>query len=309
MAALLFFLSASCRSGKEAFIFTYFDNSCQGAGLMLAVSEDGYQWEAVNQGKPVMIPEVGREKVLRDPSICLAPDGMFHLVWTTGWSGGTIGHATSRDLIHWSDQEEIPVMKDFPSVRNTWAPELFYDRGVYYILWASTVPDNPAISTDGCLSENDFNHRIYMTSTRDFVEFTPTRLYFNPDFNVIDAMVIRVPSSGELVMAIKNENLHPAEKNIRLARSQDMESGFPLEVSAPVTPEGEWSEGPALLYVGKDLLLFYDKYTKHKYGAALSHDDGHTWVDVSDRIKMPEGMSHGTAIAIPYKYVRLFVQR
>jgi len=296
-AALLF----ACQPEEQAYVFTYFDNTHQGAGLLMAVSEDGYHWTAVNGNRPVLVPQVGRDRLMRDPSICQGPDGTYHLVWTVGWTGQSIGYASSRDLVHWSGQRELPVMADYPSTRNTWAPELFHENGRFYIFWASTVPESTEVSTEGCLSEDGYNHRIYMTSTEDFQTFAPTRLYFNPDFNAIDAMVARVPSTGELLMAVKNENLHPAEKNIRLTRGKSMEEGFPTTVSDPVSAPGVWSEGPALLYVGDDLLLFYDDYREHRYGAALSHDDGHTWEDVTDRISMPEGMSHGTAVAVPKK--------
>jgi len=36
------------------------------------------------------------------------------------------GYASSKDLIHWSEQREIKVMKD-SLTNNVWAPEVFPD--------------------------------------------------------------------------------------------------------------------------------------------------------------------------------------
>ena len=43
-------------------------------------------------------------------TICQAPDGTFHMVWTSSWTDRIIGYASSPDLIHWSEQRSIPVM-------------------------------------------------------------------------------------------------------------------------------------------------------------------------------------------------------
>ena len=73
------------------------------------------------------LPEVGKYRLMRDPHLCQAPDGLWHLVWTSDWFGPVIGHATSRDLMHWSKQQTIPVMTAFAGVRNSWAPETVND--------------------------------------------------------------------------------------------------------------------------------------------------------------------------------------
>ena len=47
-----------------------------------------------------------------------------------------------RDLIHWSEQQMIPVMADEPTTINVWAPEIFYDdeNDQFMVVWASCVP-------------------------------------------------------------------------------------------------------------------------------------------------------------------------
>ena len=307
LAAIL--LSTIAKAQEKAYIFTYFDTKKQAAGLCLAYSYDGYTWTPINDNKAIMKPNIGKDKLLRDPSICQAPDGTFHLVWTSSWKDRIIGYASSKDLVHWSEQESIPVMKDYPTAQNSWAPELFYDKKkkLYYIYWASTVPGAKGVKTEGCLSENGSNHRIYCCTTKDFKKFSKTKLWYNPDFNAIDAAVVEDPVTGELIMAVKNENLNPPEKNIRVVKGKSMKKGFPHEVSAPIHPK-QRCEGPAPLFVGNDLIVYYDMYSRHQFGASLSHDHGETWEDVTSKIKMPQGMSHGTAIAVDKKFVDKLVQ-
>ena len=108
------------------YLFSYFTGNGED-GLHLAASPDGLGWTALNDGASFLGPLVGT-RLMRDPSIVRGPDGMFHMVWTTGWWDQGIGLAHSRDLIAWSEQEWIPVMKHEPAALNAWAPEIFYDR-------------------------------------------------------------------------------------------------------------------------------------------------------------------------------------
>lgn len=83
--------------------------------------------------------KVGKQKVMRDPSIIRTPDGVFHLVWTSSWRGDRgFGYAESRDLMHWSEPKFIEVMDD-PTTVNVWAPEFFWDedRQQAMVVWAS----------------------------------------------------------------------------------------------------------------------------------------------------------------------------
>lgn len=306
---LLLLCASALFAQEKAYIYTYFDTKKEAAGLCLAYSLDGYTWTPINKNEPIMRPTIGKDKLLRDPSICQDPDGTFHLVWTSSWTDQIIGYAHSTDLLHWSEQEAIPVMKDYPTARNSWAPELFYDskKKTYYIFWASTVPGAKEVSTDGCISEDEYNHRIYCCTTKDFKKFSKTRLWFNPSFNAIDAAVKQDPETGELIMAVKNENLNPREKNIRVTFSRSMKKGFPTEVSEPIHLCKN-CEGPSPLFLENgDLIVYYDMYTKHCFGASLSKDHGKTWTDVTDKISMPKGMSHGTAIAVDRKYVEAII--
>ena len=88
-------------------------------GLRLLYSTDGIRWDSIPG--TWLAPKLGAG-ILRDPSIRRGPDGTFHLVWTIAWKGDTgIGYASSKDLIHWSEQRRIPVMDHVADTYSVWA--------------------------------------------------------------------------------------------------------------------------------------------------------------------------------------------
>src|SRR5690606_15280341 len=135
----------------------------------------------------------GKDKLMRDPCIIKGGDENFHMVWTVSWTDKGIGYASSKDLIHWSEQKFIPVMESMGNTSNTWAPEITYDSDseTYLIYWASTV-EGRFLETKS-EEEKGYNHRMYYTTTQDFETFTPTKLLYDPGFNVIDATILKNP--------------------------------------------------------------------------------------------------------------------
>jgi hypothetical protein len=284
---------------EQAYLFAYFIGN--GAdGLHLAASRDGYHWEALAGGASLLTPTVGASKLMRDPSLARGPDGLYHMVWTSGWNDRGIGYASSPDLLDWSAQRKLPVMAHEPAARNAWAPEIFYDeqRRHYLLLWSSTVPGR--FPETAGKSEDDYNHRIYATTTRDFASFTPTRLYYDPGFSVIDATLAR--AFGRDWLLVKDETRYPPMKHLRVAQASSFEGPFGPP-GAPITPSGLWSEGPSVLQVGDEVIVYYDAYTAGHYGALRTRDMLH-WEDVTDRMRFPgagtkQRVRHGTAFAVP----------
>lgn len=278
----------------QAYLFTYFVGNGED-GLHLAWSQDGYKWEALKGGKSFLTPAVGESKLMRDPCVVRGPDGTFHMVWTTAWWGKTIGYASSKDLIHWSEQQALPVMAHEPAAKNCWAPEIVWDakREQFLIFWATTIT-NQFLDT---ANSGDNNHRMYATTTKDFKAFTPTRLFYDPGFNVIDATIL--PANGRFYLIIKDERRTPAKKHLRIASSDDIAGPYE-DLQPPFTRD--WVEGPTALPVGDDFLVYFDGYTAHRYEAMRSKDLK-TWEDVSDKISFPKGTRHGAAIAVDKKLV------
>ncbi len=300
---------------ETAYLFSYFSNrsdggrSGQAAGLHLAYSYDGLKWTALNDDRPLLVPQVGKDKLMRDPSICQGPDGTFHMVWTSSWHDRIIGYASSKDLVHWSEQRAIPVMMHEPTARNCWAPELTYSaqEDLFYIYWATTIPDRHSPIEGMDEREGGLNHRIYLTTTRDFVTFSETRLWFDPGFSAIDSAIVRDEKLGDWIMVVKNENHTPVEKNIRVTRAKRLADGFQAEVSAPITRN--WVEGPSPLFVGDTLYVYVDYYRNGGYGAVRSFDHGATWSEVPpSELSFPKGIRHGTAFAVEKAVVDALVR-
>ena len=294
---LLSSLLSFARPSRDAYLFAYFSEAQP--GLQFAYSYDGLQWQRVPTKGAVFLPDATSNFCFRDPSVCQGPDGTFHMVWTVGFKE-SFGYASSSDLVHWSQQRRIHVMEDDPACVNVWAPDLFFspEDSLFYIIWASTVPGKHSFVADSKF-EKGYNHRIYCVTTRDFVSFSPTRMFFNPDFSVIDATIARL-DSRTLLLFMKNENPNPPEKNIRLSVSRSLNDGFPLSVSEPLTPSSIWVEGPTALRVGRFLYVYYDVYSHARYGAMRSRN-GRRWTDVSGDCSFPQGMRHGTAFRVSRK--------
>ena len=274
--------------------FTYFIGN--GAdGLHLAESRDGYTWEALKGGRSVLTPAVGESKLMRDPCVVRGPDGMFHMVWTTAWWGKTIGYASSKDLINWSEQQALSVMAHEPAAKNCWAPEIVWDakREEYLIFWATTITNQFLDTADG----GDNNHRMYATTTKDFKTFTPPKLFYDPGFNVIDATIL--PAFGKYHLIIKDERKAPVKKHLRIASSHDIAGPY-TDLQPPFTRD--WVEGPTALQVGDDWLVYFDGYTAGRYEAMRSKDLKN-WEDVTAKISFPTGTKHGTAIAVDKKFI------
>jgi len=283
---------------KNAYLFTSFHEPAD-KGLRMLYSYDGYHWNDLDT--VLLQPKVGNQKVMRDPSMVQGPDGTFHLVWTSSWRGDKgFGYASSKDLVHWSDEEFIPVMEYEPSTVNTWAPELFYDdtQEQYIIIWASCIPGR----FEKGIEEDSNNHRMYVTTTKDFKTFTDTKLFLDPGFSVIDAVIVK-RAANDYVVVLKD--------NTRLERD--------IKVAFGSSPIGPWrnvskaftdtfTEGPSVVKVKDDWLIYYDSYRKKIYEASSTRDFIH-FSNITSKVKVPEGHKHGTIVIVKKKIVRQLIAK
>ena len=92
---------------EKCYVFCYFVRNGED-GLHLACSLNGYRWNPIYHSRSFLKSEVATPSLMRDPCLLRGPDGTFHLVWTASWTGNFIGYASSRDLIHWSNQRALP---------------------------------------------------------------------------------------------------------------------------------------------------------------------------------------------------------
>ncbi|MBN1996370.1 glycoside hydrolase family 43 protein [candidate division KSB1 bacterium] len=295
-----------CKQTEQpVYLFSYFKGNGED-GLHLAFSYDGFKWTALNNDQSFLTPQVGNDKLMRDPCIMRGPEGVFHMVWTVSWNEKGIGYANSKDLKKWSEQRYLPVMEHEPDALNCWAPEIFYDdvKQQYLIFWATTIPgrfpetddqDNRGIVRRG------YNHRMYYVTTKDFNTLSAAGIFYDHGFNVIDATIVK--DGSEFYMFLKDETNQPftPQKNIKMARSSSAEGPYG-EVSAPITGE-YWAEGPTVLKVKDTWHLYFDKYRLGKYGLLVSKDL-QNWVDKSDSLEYPDGLRHGTVFQVTEKILR-----
>jgi hypothetical protein len=306
VSLLLIARVSATEAGDEVLLFSYFTGNGED-GLHLATSEDGLKWTALRGGASFLQPVAGENKLMRDPCLLRGPDGIFRMVWTTSWTGGTIGYSSSEDLVHWTKQKTLNVMAAERTTANCWAPEIIWDESQrhYLLYWSSTVPGKypvPDETERKDQSRPPRNHRLYSTTTKDFETFTPTRLHYEPGFNVIDETLVQ--DGREWVMFVKNETEIPVPaKNIFLVRAPSPDGPWTAR-SDPITPPGLWVEGGTVVKIGDWWHLYYDIYREKKYGV-MRTKDFKTWEDVSADLVMPKGIRHGTALRVPRGVVDL----
>lgn len=275
------------KAEDSVYLFTSFREPAD-EGLYLAYSEDGYNWE--NLGGPYLAPGVGESGIMRDPSVEKGPDGTYHMVWTTDWRGGNgFGYASTKDFINWSEQKFIPAMEHEPEVVNVWAPELFYDkdRDRFIILWASTIPYRFKKGQE----EEENNHRMYFTTTKDFKEFTPTRLLMNAGFSMIDCVIVR-RGKDDYVLVMK-DNTRP-NRNLLVGFAADPLGPY-YDLSKPFT--GFLTEGPTVIQQDGKYIIYYDNYGKKTF-SAVETEDFVNFKNIDEEIELPEGHKHGTITRI-----------
>ena len=290
LSYILFWCTAVIQA-KDIYVSTSFHEPAT-EGLRFIYSYDGVKWDSI-QGV-FLRPEVGQQKVMRDPSIVKGPDGTFHLVWTSSWRGDQgFGYSSSKDLIHWTSQRFIATGMDTTTV-NTWAPELFYDdvKRQFIVVWASCVPGKfPDYQED-----HKNNHRLYYLTTKDFKTFSKPRLFYDPGFSAIDATLVKRGKS-DYVMVVK-DNSRPM-RNIKVAFAQSPYGPWSA-ASEPFTES--FTEGPSTAKVGDWYYIYYDSYQHKIYGAHRTKDFK-TFQNQTGAVSFPVGHKHGTVFMADKKLV------
>ena len=287
---LLFLILTSCKPSvdKEYYMFTSFHEPAD-EGLRFLYSEDGKHWDSIPG--VWLKPEAGKDKVMRDPSMVRTPDGTFHLVWTSSWTGDLgFGYANTKDLKNWSEQQFIPVMKDEPTTVNTWAPEIFYDdeKEEFIVVWASCIPGR----FDHGIEEERNNHRLYYITTKDFKTISETKLFYDPGFSVIDAIIVKRAKNDYVL--VHKDNTRP-NRNLKVA--------FAESPTGPYSPASEpftkvFVEGPSVVKLGDEYWIYFDAYREKVYGA-MKTMDFITFTNETQNITIPKLHKHGTIFKAP----------
>lgn len=277
----------------DAWIMTSFRGN--GDGLHLAVSADGKEWRDLN--RVFIKPSVG-SGLMRDPHLLRGPDGVFRLVWTTGWKDKGIGYASSVDLVNWSEQQYLPLFDDVPGARTAWAPETVYDErsGQYVITWSSDIEGRFKETA----SKERMNHRTYHVTTTDFKTFSKPRLLIDPGFDHIDTTLSKVGDKWIAVFKEGDQQRRKVWGAIHQAVADQVLGPYKM---MPQPLVRERAEGPTLMRAGDKTRLFVDFYSSGRYGA-YETSDWKTWRDVSGETKVADGQRHGTILWVPPWFVK-----
>jgi hypothetical protein len=222
-----------------AYLLVYFLDSTH--SLHMALSADGYTFTAVNDGRPVADgKELASQKGIRDPHITRGPDGAFYLAMTdlhifaqreglrtTQWErdadkydwGNNRGFVLmkSPDLIRWT-HSNVLLPEAFDELKDmgcAWAPETIYDPEAGKMMLYFTMRMGHGLT------------KLYWAYTDDdFTKLTmpprPLFEYPNPEVQVLDADITRLPDGRYCMMYVAQEN--PA--GIRKAFSDHINEGY-----------------------------------------------------------------------------------
>ena len=174
---------AKSKSGK--YLFCYFvGNEPDEERIHFAVSEDGYNFVALNKNQPIILQTKGK-KCVRDPYIFKGQDDFYYIIGTDMKSteGWTSNHALitwkSKDLINWIDETIIDIRDfegEFAETTRAWAPQAIWDKKEqqYMIYWAHSTVDNDVAG-------------MYYAHSSDMKTMTePKPLYIRDNIQTID---------------------------------------------------------------------------------------------------------------------------
>lgn len=296
-----------------AYLFVHFRErkTPDGEQVYFGLSRDGFCWEMVNGGRPVLWSKLG-EKGVRDCTIIRCQsDGIYrifatdlslahnfsdryHSDWPTVSKNGSkcLSLWESEDLVHWSEQRLISFeVADFGCL---WAPDVFYDPAEedYVLHWSSTH------------SRNQFgNMAIYYSRTKDFITYTPPALlYAKADAGVIDSAVY--VENGRYYLFVKSD--HNPERILLLssANAQGPYERVRAFDDRMLQIEQGLYEGPTCVRLENGMwCLFLDYYgvpgDGQGYVPFLSNSlENGDFVRADQHFSFPYGYKHGTVIAI-----------
>ncbi len=281
-ASLVFLLlAAAAAPAQAAWVFAYFREPGN-QGIYLALSRDGYHWTPLNDDQPWVRPQYPNE-IMRDVFLTRGPDHKFRMVWTWGWHGNSLGYAESPDLLHWSAQKQIPIMQAYPGTHNVWAPETYWDakQQKWLIIWSSSM------------NGSDAGNCIYSSLTPDFDSFSKPGVFFDPGYVVIDGTIFHWKKKYYLVF--KDQTPDPLRYQVRFATGPTLLGPW-KGIHPPITES--WSEGPSVIHVGREFVVYYDHYrAPARYEAVQSTDWTH-WETLNGRISLPQHCKHGSFLEV-----------
>ncbi len=177
------------------YLFVHFTGEEKdGEQIYYSLSQDGLNWEDLNNGKPVLYSHLGQLGV-RDPFIIRDKENKkYYLIATDlrieagkGWEAAQYEGSRSliiwesEDLLHWGSERSIKIGVEGAGC--VWAPEAIYDEveRAFLVFFASMIK-LPGDETP--------KQRVYASYTEDFKKFTDPFVYIERDNHVIDTTIV-----------------------------------------------------------------------------------------------------------------------
>jgi len=258
-------------------------------GLYMALSPDGYNFNALNNGDPVIAGDtIADQKGIRDPHIYRGPDGGFYLAMTDlhvfaqrdglretewerdrakyGWGNNKgLVLMKSWDLINWkrTNIRFLELSAAYSEIGCAWAPEIIFDENkgkimIYYTMRFQNEPNKL--------------YYVYVNEDFDKLESIPQLLFEYPDKNIsaIDADITRIGDKYHMFYVS-----HDGQAGIKHAVSNQINRDYEFDPRW-YDPEPKSCEAPNVWKrIGEDKwVLMYDIYgiTPHNFGFSETSD-------------------------------------
>lgn len=267
LLSLLMMACATVASAEKytSYLFCFFsNNSPEGEQVRYAISDDGFNYRSLNDGKPVILSDtIALKKSIRDPHILRGHDGKtFYMVLTDmrsseGWqSNDGLILMKSTDLIHWQ-HTAIDFPTRFPNIKGldrdnlhaVWAPQTIWDAKakkymIYYTIgrhdWEYPTNDK---NRDGSTFYQPYFKLFYSYANEDFTDITEPQLLYDFGKASIDGDIIYDEANKEYVLFFKDEG---------------------RSVNNPLGPDGKWTTRNGVMRaVSKNLTGPYVTEWKH----------------------------------------------
>lgn len=299
--ACLWFLNLHAAEPDGGYLFVYFTgNHIYQEAICYALSEDGYNFKALNDNKPVLDSKViSSTGGVRDPHILRAQDGKtFYMVATdmascNGWdSNRAMVLLKSTDLIHWKSSV-VNMQKRFDKQENlkrVWAPQTIYDKkaGKYLIYWSMKY------------GEKGTDVIYYAYANKDFtdLESEPKQFFFPSDGkSCIDGDIVEKDGIYHLFYKTEGHG-----NGIKVAVTDDLTSGKWTEDPDYKQQTDKAVEGAGTFkLIGQDkYILMYDVYMNKAYQFTET-TDLHHFKAIDNKVSMDFHPRHGTIIPLTKK--------
>ena len=298
---VVFVIPASAKDKTSAYLFTYFTgNRVEEEQICFALSYDGYNYKALNGGKPVInSKDISLTGGVRDPHILRAEDGKtFYMVVTDmtsnkGWdSNRGMVLLKSTDLIKWTSTAiNIPtVFSEFADIDRVWAPQTIYDPLVgKYMVYFSMKRKGPG----------NFDIIYYSYANKDFtaLETAPKQLFFHPEGkSCIDGDIVF--NDGKYNLFFKTEG---HGNGIKKAIAEKLTGNWKMiDKYYQQTTKAVEGAGVFKLNNSNEWILMYDVYSSGYYEFTKS-TDLENFSLIQDKISMNFHPRHGTVLPVSNK--------